>query len=124
MDSRPPFTREQITNKVLITIQLIGVFEITTMEWNGFDEVNKNWYWLKSHFTDAYDIWLGVGAWTAGMTGCHGVANVVDNDSLGSITNSIAQIQMANKANVQVLNENISTIDAETCNHCSTIMTA
>ena len=46
----------------------------------------------------------------------------MDNDSLGSITNSITQMQMANNANMQVLNENISTITVETRDLCSMIM--
>ena len=48
------------------------------------------------------------------MVGYHGTAHVVDDNSLGSIPNRIAQMQMANNANVQVLNNNLSTINAET----------
>ena len=44
------------------------------------------------------------------LPGYHGPANVVDDNILGLITNSIAQMQMANNANVQVLNDNISPI--------------
>ena len=58
------------------------------------------------------------------MAGYHGAANVVDNDSLGSITQSIANMQMANNVNVQVLNKNISTITAETRDLCSTLAAA
>ena len=58
------------------------------------------------------------------MAGYHGAANVMDNDSLGSITQSIANMQMANNANVQVLNENISTITAETRDLRSTLAAA
>ena len=58
------------------------------------------------------------------MAGYHGAANVVDDDSLGSITQSIANMQMANNVNVQVLNKNISTITAETRDLCSTLAAA
>ena len=58
------------------------------------------------------------------MVGYHGAANVVDNDSLGSITQSITNMQMAKNANVQVLNKNISTITAETRNLRSTLAAA
>ena len=77
-------------DKELIAIKLTGAFGIVTMEWNGFKEVKKNWHGLKAHFTDAYDTRLSVGAKTAGMDSYHGSANIVDNDSLGSITNIIA----------------------------------
>ena len=56
------------------------------------------------------------------MASYHGTANAMDDDSLGLITNSIAQMRMANNANMQVLNENISTITAETRNLRSTII--
>ena len=56
------------------------------------------------------------------MTGYHGAVNVMGNNSLGSSTQSIVQMQMANNANVQVLNENISTITAEMRDLCSTLV--
>ena len=90
MITRPPYTQEQMIDKALIAIQLTGAYEIVTQEWAGFAATEKTWHQLKAHFTEAYDIRLSSGAGTAGMAGYHGAANVVDNDSLGSITQSIA----------------------------------
>ena len=111
-------------DKVLIAIQLTGPYEIATQEWAGFGANQKTWHQLNAKFTEAYDRRLSFGAGTAGMAGYHGAANVVDDDSLGSITQSIANMQMANNVNVQVLNKNISTITAETRDLCSTLAAA
>ena len=75
-------------DKALIAIQLTGAYEIATQEWAGFAANAKTWHQLKAHFTEAYDIRLSSGAGTAGMAGYHGAANLMDNDSLGSITQS------------------------------------
>ena len=99
-------------DKALISIQLTGVFELATQEWIGLTKQTKTWHQLKAHFTKVYDIRLTTGPGTTGMTCYHGAANVIDDDSLGSITQSIAQMQMTNNVNVYVLNENISTITA------------
>ena len=88
----PLFTEDQLINKALLVIKLTGAFKIAITEWNKFDAENKNWHKLKAHFSNAYNIRLGIGSGTACMAGYHGAANVVDNGSLGSITNSITQI--------------------------------
>ena len=46
----------------------------------------------------------------------HGAANAIDgdDDSLGSITQSITNMHMAYNVNAQAMNDNMSTITAET----------
>ena len=73
-------------DKALIFIQLTGVFEMATQEWMGFTKPNKTWYHLKAHFTEAYDMHLTTGTGIVGMAGYHGATNIMDDDSLGSIT--------------------------------------
>ena len=48
------------------------------------------------------------------MADQYGAANVMENGSLRSITNIIAQMHIENNVNMQVLNENIGTITAKT----------
>ena len=51
---------------------------------------------------------------TASTAGYHGATAALSNDdSLGSITNSIAQMNMANNANICAMNELMSTANAE-----------
>ena len=85
---RPPFTEEQLINKTLIEIKLAEVFETATMELNQFDI--QTWYELNTYFSDANNTYIGIGARTSGITSYHSAANVVDDNSLGLITNSIA----------------------------------
>ena len=124
MITHPPYTQEQMIDKALIAIQLTGAYEIATQEWAGFAANAKTWHQLKAHSTEAYNIRLSSGLGTAGMAGYHGTANAMDDNSLGSITQSISNTQIVNNANVQVLNENISTITAETRNLSSTLAAA
>ena len=60
---------------------------------------------IKGHFTEAYEAHLNSGP-TAGAAGYHGAAAAYsDDDSIGSITNSIAQMHMSNNANARALND-------------------
>ena len=46
----------------------------------------------------------------AGAAGYHGAAAALsDDDSIGSISNSIAQMNMANIANIHAINESMNT---------------
>ena len=68
---------------------------------------------MKAHFIAAYNADLESGP-TANTAGYHGAAAALsDNDSLGSITDSIAQMNMANNANIRAMNELMSTANAE-----------
>ena len=63
----------------------------------------------------AYDAHLESGptANTAGYHGAAATAALSDDDSLESISNSIAQMQMANKAGMHAINNSMSTANAE-----------
>ena len=100
-------------DKALIAIQSTGLFEIAVLEWNGFDAMNQTWPEFKEHFAEAYDSRLASGAGTASQNGYHNAYNAVDDDSIGSIKESLAGLQMANNANCQQLNDNLSAITQE-----------
>ena len=111
--AKPAYTREQMIDKALIAIQSTGLFEIAVLEWNGFDAMNQTWPEFKEHFAEAYDSRLASGAGTASQNGYHNAYNAVDDDSIGSIKESLAGLQMANNANCQQLNDNLSAITQE-----------
>ena len=68
---------------------------------------------LKAHFIAAYDTHLESGP-IANTTGYHGAtAAHSDDNSLGSITNIIAQMNMANNANIRAMNDKMSTTNDE-----------
>ena len=70
------------------------------LDWQAFDEVNKTWSEIKTHFAEAYEIRLQSG--TGGGNTYHGAANTykgVDDDIMGTITQSIANMQHDNNTN-------------------------
>jgi hypothetical protein len=95
----------------------MGLYPTTLLEWNAFDIKIQTWPMLKAHYTEAYNLLLTTGGGTARSAGYHG-ANATtteeDDKSMTSITNSIANMHIANNANVQVINSNMSNITAET----------
>ena len=109
--SRPPYTEEQMVDKALTAIQSTGLYETAVLEWQGFDAANKTWPELKSHFGEAYEIRIASGAGTARS---HGYVNMATDDDDDSLTSIVESIQLANNANNQVINDNISQITAET----------
>ena len=112
--SPPPYTEAQMVGKALDAIKKTGLYETAVVEWQGFDDANKTWPELKAHFGEAYEIRLASGAGTSRTGGYVNNATDNDDDSLGSIIQSFHSMQMANNANNQVTNDNISQITAET----------
>ena len=69
-------------------------------DWNALLQQEKTWNKFKELFIEAYELRLDSGP-TAGAAGYHGAANTIsNNDSLGGIARSIAQMQMASNANM------------------------
>ena len=98
-----------MVDKALMAIQATGLYSTAILEWNGFDEMNQTWPELKSHFAEAYDIRLHSGAGATNIY--HGAANtyeIADNDSLGSITQSLTSMHLANNANAQSMLDTMS----------------
>ena len=84
------------------------------VEWNAQKPANKIYANLKENFLKAYDAHLKSGP-TANTAGYHGAAVAAalsDNDSLESISNSIAQMQMANNVGIRAINDSMSTANA------------
>ena len=100
-----------MADKALTAIQSTGLYETAILEWQGFNPANKTWPELKSHFGEAYEIRIASGA---GTSRGHGYVNKAMDDNDDSITQSIQTIQLANNANNQVMNDNISQITTQT----------
>ena len=112
-----PHTSMQLLDKGLDNVKKTGLFITAVVEWNGFNDLNKSWNEFKAHFTEAYEARLDSGP-TAATAGYHGAANALanddDDDSLGSIAGSLAQMQMANNANAKIIHDSISGISTGT----------
>ena len=76
---------------------------------------DQTWAEFRSHFVEAYDIHLQLGTGMGNVY--HGAVHARgdgDADSLGYITKSITNMHMAYNLNAQAMNENMSTITADT----------
>ena len=108
-----PCTQVQMLEQALDKIKKMGLFTNSVKEWNTRNPNDKNWRNMKTHFIRACDAHLESGP-TTNTAGYHGAAATLsDDNSLGSITNSITQMNMANNANIRAMNESMSTANAE-----------
>ena len=103
----------QLLDQALDKIKKTGIFTNSVTAWAARNINDKDWQNLKAHFIAAYgahlESWL-----TASTAGYHGAAAALsDDDSLGLITNSIAQMNMANNVNIRAMNESMSRANAE-----------
>ena len=123
LSNKPEFTADQMIDKALRAIQATGVYSIAILEWNAFDENNKTWPEFKAHFSEAYEVQLQSGAGTGNPY--HGASNAVeaeDDDSIGSITQSITNMQLANNANAQHMSDTMNSITNEMGNLSSLVV--
>jgi hypothetical protein len=115
-----PYTMDQLLDKALTKIQLTNQFRNALVDWATYvaenTTTNNNWTDFKDHFIQAYTV--NQAALTMAQAGYHGAANTqedyLDDDSLGSIQASLANIQMANNASVQTTNDQLSALTANT----------
>ena len=109
-----PYSQAQLIDRALDNVKQTGLYLTAVMEWNGLNPARKLWNDFKHHFVAVYELRLGSGP-TAGAAGYYdAVAALSNNDSLGSISGSLAQMQMANNANTRVITDNMSAITNKT----------
>jgi hypothetical protein len=111
---KPEFTMDQIIDKAIVAIQLMGLYETALLKWSGFAEANKTWQQLKLHFEEAYELRLASGQGTAGTHGYVNSATSNNNESIASIQESIINFHMANNANYQSMQDVLQAARAET----------
>ena len=107
-----PYTQVQLLDQALDKIKKTGLYTKAMVPWNTKDPADKTYRNAKEHFVSAYDAHLESGP-TANTAGYHGAATAAtlsDDDSLESISNSIAQMQMANNAGIRAINDNTSAL--------------
>ena len=103
------YTIKQMTQKAFNAVRRTRLYQTVELEWQGFDKENHKWGEFKMHFTQAYEAAGG-----NAPNGYHGVSNTMeDDDSLGSITQSIVGIQLANNAQQQATNDAIAQLTAQ-----------
>ena len=59
--AKPAYNDEQVIDRAITAITTTRLFSQAVIEWNGFDDANKTWPELKSHFADAYTAWTESG---------------------------------------------------------------
>ena len=84
------------------------------LEWNGFAVADQTWAQLKEHFAEAYELQVGSNNNIYGQTANNAGEVFEEDDSIGSITQSIQQIQLANNASQQASMDAIEQLTAET----------
>ena len=110
-----PYTQVQLLDQALDKIKKTGLYTNVVMAWNAKAPTDKMYRNAKEHFVAAYDAHLK-SAPTANTAGHHGAAATAalsGDDSLESISNSIAQMQMANNAGIRAINDSMATANAE-----------
>lgn len=88
----PAYTNSQLIDKLLDNVKQTGLYMTVVQDWNALPQQDKTWDKFKELFIEAYELRLDSGQ-TAGAAGYHGAVNTMsDDDSLGSIAGSIAQM--------------------------------
>ena len=119
----PAFTMEQMVGKAKTAIEKCGLFQNHLNEWSQFTLANQNWKGIRDHFGEAYDNMLlsaPLGVPSTILNAQELTDEDVEDDSVGTITDVMSTMQMANNANAQTINagmtamlQEISTLRAE-----------
>jgi hypothetical protein len=97
-----------MVQKAFDAIRRTRLYQTAELEWIGFDEENKTWSEFKLHFTQAYEA-----AGSNAPNGYHGSNNTMeDDDSIGSITESLVNMQLVNNTQQQATNNVITQLTA------------
>ena len=98
-------------SRAITAIEMLGLFTTALLEWHGFLLSNQNWNQLKSHFGEAYGVYLqSRPILSIPHTGAAANAQSIDyeppteeedNASIISFTNTMGSMSMANSANAQ-----------------------
>ena len=99
----------QMVRKAKTVMERCGLFPTALLEFNVFDETNKDWGNITSHFGEAYKnlIITGPSICVPGIIA--NIQELEDKDgSLGTITDAMSSMQMANNANAQEIRGDVS----------------
>ena len=104
----------QMVGKAKTGIEHCGLFPTALLEFNAFDEANKDWGNITSDFGEAYEnlIIMGPGIRVPGT-----IANIQElegkDNSLGTITDAMGSMPMVNNVNTQEIRGDVSALRQE-----------
>ena len=93
----------------------LGILFLTAfLKFNALLDQHKDWGSTKSHFREAYDNLIIMGPVTYVPGTITNIQELEDNnDSLGTLTDTMSSMQMANNANVQHIRSNVGALRQE-----------
>ena len=105
---------DQMMGKAVPAMEQCGLFPTALLEFNAFLDEHKDWANTKSHFGEAYENLITTGA---GIR-IPGTITIIqeledDDDSLGTISDVMSTMQMANNANSQQVRSDVSVLRQE-----------
>ena len=114
MSTKPAYTMDQLINKAYMAILQIGLYETPCAEYRGMDPVYQTYATLKEPMMQAFKLRLQMGTEGGQNTVYSAAYNTTDNDSMGTITESLTNMQLANNAAATTINDNMSVITHKT----------
>ena len=114
VSAKPAYTAEKMIDKGITAIKHTGLYLTTLVEWKALELADQSWSEFNAHFTEAYEVCLQSGG--GGNNPYHGASNVhkiVNNESITTITQSMANIQHANNTNAQTMSDSMSAMTSK-----------
>ena len=101
---KPPYTKEQMTDKAVVAIQATGLVKAAMKKWHALAATDQHWLDIKEHFGSAFDVWLISGADTGASQGYHGTNMGYDDDASinaigGKLTEQVNIVTRAHNTN-------------------------
>ena len=106
-------------DKAYTAILQTGLYETLYTEFYGMDDEHQTYAMLKEYMIQAFELRLQMG--TAGRQNTAYNTYGTDDDSIGTITKSLQNLQLANNAAASTINDNMSQITRETSELCAII---
>ena len=114
MTTKPAYTTEQLIDKAYTTILQTGLYKTPCAEFRGMDAKNQTYAMLKEYTMQAFELRLQMG--TAGKQNTAYNAYGNDDNLMGTITELLANMQLANNDVATSINNNMLAITRKTAN--------
>ena len=106
MATKPEYTMKQLVDKAYTAILQTGQYETPCAEFKGMLPENQTYSTLKEHMLQAFELRLQMGiSGQPGAQSFHGANNMMDDNSIDAITESLSHMQMANNALARTINK-------------------
>ena len=114
MSTKPAYTMNQLIDMAYTAILQTGLYKTPYVEFKGMEPANQIYATLKEHMLQTFKLRLQMGTAQGKNTAFNDMYNIPDDDSIGTITESIQNMQMVNNAAACTINKNMSAITCET----------